>query len=312
MGKSLHTKYRPKTLDKVIGQSNVVAALERAAKRDNARAYLFHGPSGVGKTTLARIMARKLGVSTSGLIEMDAASKSGVDDVRKIKEIGSYKSFGTGGKRAVILDEAHRLSGNAWDALLKDLEEPAEHMTWFLCTTNVSKVPTTIRTRCLKFELKEVNDDDLGELLGAVCEDEGVDPPEDVEQLIIREAHGSPRQLLMNLEACVGAKTKREAADILKTAIETDTTFKLCRLLTQGGSWTAAMALAEKLKDDNAEGVRIIVCNYTAKCLLGAKNDGQAVRFLHVLDMFSTSYNPAEKMAPLLLSIGRVLFSNDQ
>src|SRR4051812_46108008 len=117
MANSLHTYYRPNDFDEVFGQDNTVKALEKLVARDNSRAYLFSGPSGVGKTTLARIVIAKLGIDGAGIIEIDAADNTGVEDVRKIKEAMQYRAFNASGKRAILLDEAHRLSGNAWDAL---------------------------------------------------------------------------------------------------------------------------------------------------------------------------------------------------
>src|SRR5205823_1471975 len=110
---------------------------------------------------------------------------------------------------------------------------------------------------------------------------------------------------------CKGVKTKREAADVLRTALEGDATLELCRFLMKGGSWLKAMAIIDKLKDDNPESVRIVVCNYVASVLKNSKGDQEAVRVLSMLEAFSTPYNPSERTAPLLLSIGRALFSGE-
>jgi DNA polymerase III gamma/tau subunit len=179
-----------------------------------------------------------------------------------------------------------------------------------LLYNRVNKVPATIKTRCAKFELKEVSNKDLDELLVFVCEEEKITLPNDVIDLLIREAKGSPRQLLSNLVVARTARNKKEAAQLLQTAIQDDPTLELCRFIANGnGSWATCMGLLNKLEDVNPESVRILVMNYLGACLKGAKDDKNAVIFMTRLDAFATAYNGQEGIAPLLLSIGRALFS---
>jgi DNA polymerase-3 subunit gamma/tau len=306
----LHNFYRPRTWAEVIGQDAAVKSLSGLVKRREAQTFLLSGPAGTGKTTLARISAKTLDCDPQNIIEIDAATNTGIDAMREIKNVLHYRPFGNRTGRAIIVDECHRLSAQAWDSVLKDTEEPPPHVSWFFCTTNAAKVPATIKTRCAHIQLKAVSDKDLGRIYDDVCKEENIDLPGDIGDLIIREAKGSPRQMLQNLALCRDITNRKEAAEALKTAVESDPVIELCRFLAGGGkgAWTKVMAIVDKLPDE-PEGVRIVVMNYFGSAIIKAKNDREAATFLNVLDCFAQSYNSAEGKAPLLLSIGRVLLA---
>lgn len=308
---NLITKFRPNSLADVIGHTAIVRSLGTIAKRKDSQQFLFSGPSGVGKTTLSRIMATNLGADLHGIMDIDGARWNGVDDMRAIQDVMQYRVFGGKGKRAIILDECHRLSAQAWDSLLKSIEEPPAHVLWFLCTTNPAKVPKTIKTRCTAFDLKAIDDKQLGELYDEVIQAEKLKIPGDIGDMIIRQANGSPRQLLVNIALCHACKDKSEVAELLRTAEENNAVLDLCRLMAKGGtgSWKSIASLLQKLKDENPESVRIIVCNYFAAAMLNAKTEKDACFFLSILDAFHGEYNQSERMAPLLVSIGRVIFA---
>lgn len=308
---ALHVKYRPVDWDDVVGQDAAVKVMRRMIEQRKSQTFLLVGPSGCGKTTLARIAAKALGCGTSGAIEIDAATNSGVDYVRSIQEMARYRALDGNGNRALTIDECHGLSRQSWDALLKVIEEPPPHMVWFLCTTNPAKVPQTIKTRCTVIQLREVKGDDLFELLDRVCEAEKMDPRDDVADQVIKSANGSPRQMLVNLEICRDAKTRKEAIKLLSLAEQSDGTLELCRFLVRPqGSWKKIMSIIAKIDDTNYEGTRIQVSNYFGKVCAGAVSDRDAVHALKVIDAFSRPYNQSEGIAPLLLSVGRIVFDD--
>jgi DNA polymerase III gamma/tau subunit len=231
--------------------------------------------------------------------------------MKRIMDGLACKPFGGGKFKAVVLDECHMLSKSAWNSLLKDVEEPPKHVYWFFCTTELAKVPKTIKTRCLAFDLKSVSEKDLAALVKYVADKEAIKLPADVSDMICTEAMGSPRQALVNLEACREAKDKKEAATLLKVALEGDSIRELCQFLLKGGSWMKCAGILAKLAEENPESIRIVVCNYMAAVIRNARSDKDACSTLSILQAFSTPYNAAEQMAPLYLSVGQVLFRSE-
>jgi DNA polymerase III gamma/tau subunit len=302
--KTLHTKYRPKRFQDVIGQDAIVASLAKIIEQRKSQAFLFSGPSGTGKTTLARIAARGLGCKNAAdIMEVDAATFASVEAMREITKVTHYMPLLGSEHRAIIIDEADALSRQAWQSLLKSVEEPPAHVTWFFCTTEAGKVPRTIKTRCTSFTLNSVSDNDLRQLLSRVVGAESIKLSDAIADLVIKEAHGSPRQLLVNLEICRTVTDHKVAATILKSAIDSDATIELCHFVINGGSWTKAMTILGKLSDQSPESVRIVVCNYIGAAIKSAKTDAEACRLLQILDAFATSYHQSDG-----LSIGRALF----
>jgi DNA polymerase III gamma/tau subunit len=308
---ALHVKYRPTKFGEVLGNKSLIDRLKTMIKKREQQAYLLASTlPGVGKTTLARLSAQQAGCVPSNVIEIAAADFTGVDDMREIRKKIQFEPFGPSKTRAYIFDECHRLSAQAWDCMLKDVEEPPRDLYWFFCTTNVGKVPAAIRSRCQVFNLKEVDPKSLTELVEYVAGKEGIDLHPDVARLLVSEAKGSPRQALVNLDLCRHAKTKKEAAGLLSSAQASEPTRELCQFLlkSNGRTWANAMKIVAKLDKENAEGIRIQVCNYMA-AVLRSEPDPRFV--LDILDAFSTPYNPSENYAPLLLSLGQVIYMQE-
>lgn len=312
MSDTLHTKYRPKALVEVVGQLAVTGGLQKALTKGTSRAFLLVGPSGVGKTTMARIAASIKKAEPANIVEIDAATNSGVDDMRKITSLLQYRPWGESITRVIIIDECHTLSKNAWQSLLKSIEEPPEGVYWFLCTTEAGKVPATIKTRCTALNLKPVGDGDLERLLVDIADKEKFKASDDVISICVKEAYGSPRQAIVNLGMCADLKTKKEAAAALESAHGSDATIELARFLVGGGgSWGKMMGILGDTKLLQPESVRIVLMNYFASCIKGAKSERDVPKFLNLLEAFATPYNASEGLAPLFLSLGRVLFSRE-
>ena len=304
----LAVKYRPADLADVVGQEDVVDALEQTLKRGTAHAFLFTGPSGVGKTTLARIVCKRLGVASSNIIEVDAASNSGVDPMREVVAASRYLGFGDNPGRAVIIDECHALSKQAWQSLLKPIEEPPAHVYFLLCTTDPGKVPATIVTRCQNYKLREVPGKALFSLLDRVSAAEGMDTPDSVLERILDAANGSPRQALTLLDTVRGVTDDRAVANLLAGAQEDPEIIDLCRAIANRAPWSELMALIKGLPSDNAEGARIVISRYLASCAMGAK-DRVAPEWVHMLDCFHEQFNSSDGLAPLILAIGKAVFN---
>ncbi len=200
---ALYRKYRPDSFDQVVGQDHVVKAISGSLKAGKvAHAYLLCGPRGIGKTTVARIIARTLETSVNDIYEMDAASNRGIDDVREINENIRTLPFDSKYK-IYILDEVHMFTKEAWNALLKTIEEPPEHVIFILATTEIEKVPETIVSRCQSFIFKKPNDAILSEHIKNIAKKEGYKIEEGGAQLIALLADGAFRDALGTLQKVI-------------------------------------------------------------------------------------------------------------
>jgi DNA polymerase-3 subunit gamma/tau len=199
----LYRKYRPQAFDEVIGQEHVVEVLEGAVKLGNiSHAYLFSGPRGTGKTSLARIFSKAIGTSANDLIEMDAASNRRIDDFRELKDLVNTLPFESRYK-VYIIDEAHMLTKEAWNAFLKTLEEPPAHVIFILATTELEKVPETVISRCQTFSFKKPNLSTLKDFALAIAKKEGAHLEPAAAELVallgdgsFRDAHGILEKVL--------------------------------------------------------------------------------------------------------------------
>jgi DNA polymerase-3 subunit gamma/tau len=200
---ALYRKYRPENFDEVIGQDHIVKAISGALKSGKvSHAYLLCGPRGTGKTTIARIIAKELGSSVNDIYELDAASNRGIDDVRSIRDSVQTMPFDSKYK-IYILDEVHMFTKDAWNALLKTIEEPPKHVIFILATTELEKVPETIVSRCQNFIFKKPTDSILSFVITNVANKEGYSLEEGGAGLIALLADGAFRDALGTLQKVI-------------------------------------------------------------------------------------------------------------
>jgi DNA polymerase-3 subunit gamma/tau len=209
---TLYRAYRPQDFSEVRGQEPIVKALEATIKnKKTAHAYLFSGGRGTGKTSVARILAKMLGVTDKDLYEMDAASNRGIDDIRELRE-GVYALPFESPYKFYIIDEAHMLTKEAWNALLKTLEEPPAHVIFVLATTDRDKVPDTIQSRCEVYTFKQPTREILAQIVTDVAKKEGYALERAGAELVALLAEGSFRDSLSILQKVLTAAEDKKVS----------------------------------------------------------------------------------------------------
>ncbi len=337
MTESLYRKYRPQTFADVVGQDAIERTLRNALSQDKvSHAYLFTGPRGTGKTTTARLMAKAIlcdkgttpdpdGTCEScqmiaagthpDVYELDAASRTGVENVRE-EIIGRVNFAPTIGRAKIyIIDEVHMLSTAAFNALLKTLEEPPDHVVFILCTTDPQKVPATIHSRCQRFDFHRISDDEIVSRLGAVCVSEDVEFEPEALALIAARSDGGMRNALTTLEQlivfCDGKVTLSGAEDLLGS-LDSNDMAEIVRAIGNRDArkcfeWTAQYVetgadLAQFVEDLAARVRTLYVMSVAGENVAVELNDADRKEYLEELRLFGT-----DRLARLLTVVGDLL-----
>lgn len=284
---TLYLKYRPKELEQIVGNEETVAAVREMVKKNCPHAILFHGPTGCGKTTLARIIAEKLGCKGNDLTEVDSADFRGIDTIRGIRKQSQFAPLSSP-CRVWIIDECHRLTGDAQSALLKILEDTPKHVYFILCTTEPQKLLPTIRGRCSQFQMQTLSEQQIFKLLRSVVKAEGERLQRKVYWQIAQDSLGHPRNALQILDQVLRVPAEQRLEAAKKSAEEQSKSIELCRALLQARGWKEVAMILKGLQNQDAEGIRRHVLAYCNSVLLNESNDRAAA----VLEVFQEpTYN---------------------
>jgi DNA polymerase III gamma/tau subunit len=287
-----YKKYRPATFNQVIGQQVAVSTLRGfLAKKSLPQAILFHGPSGTGKTTLARILANEVGAAAMSIEEMNFASDRGIETVRKLEEAVRIRPM-AGNSKVFICDEAHQMTPQAAQSMLKLLEDTPEGCYFMLCTSEPAKIPRALATRLTKIEVEALTDEELMDLLNGIPD---YALSKKTEQKIIKAAQGSAREALVMYDHILAAGDTPDVVDVItRSQEESGNLFEIAKILLGGTTkdWAKLFDLVDGMPDDQIEGCRWMVLNYAKSCM---KNPAKIKRAARVVQGFRAPFFETKK-----------------
>lgn len=284
---ALYQKHRPAAIDEVVGNEELLGALHKMSKNPAAcpHSFLLIGPTGCGKTTLARIIADLVGCVGNDFREVDSADFRGIDTVREIGKQMQYMPL-EGKSRVWLIDECHKLTNDAQNAFLKRLEDTPPHVYFILATTEPQKLIEPLRGRCTVLTVRTLTDDEMLRLLRRVVKAEKETLEKSIYTQIIQDAQGHPRNALTVLEVVLNTDEEHRLAVAKKTAEQQSQVIELCRALLGKKSWKAISTILKGLKDQDAESIRRQVLGYCQSVLLNGDNNQAALVMSEFIEPF--------------------------
>lgn len=275
---SLYLKYRPSNLDQIKGNKTAVESLKNMLKNKDTcpHTFLLHGPTGCGKTTIARIIANELGCKERDFMEVNTADLRGIDTSREIINRSQFAPM-QGEITVWLIDECHKLTNDAQNALLKLLEDTPKHVYIILCTTDPQKLLSTIKGRCIQLQVSPLNETEMFQLLRRIVRDEGEEIDKSIFDQIIETSQGLPRNAIQILEQVLNV-SEEERLIVAKRNVDNQAEIiELCRLLLKGSPWSQVKVIVEGLKEQEPESIRRVVLGYCQAVLLKSENDRAAM-----------------------------------
>lgn len=266
---SLYLKYRPEVLSEIRGNVELVSTLQNMLSDIPScpHSFLLHGPTGCGKTTIGRIIANELGCKGNDFREVDSADFRGIDTVREIRKQCLYKAL-EGSVRVWLIDECHKMTNDAQNALLKILEDTPEHVYFILATTEPQKLLKTIKGRCSQFAVSPLNNQQVIGLVRSVVKKEGESLPKVIYEQIAKSSEGHPRNALQILEQVLNV-AEDERLEVSKRSEERQAEIiELCRALVNRKGWKIISGILVGLKTEDPESIRRVMLGYCQAILL--------------------------------------------
>ena len=282
----MHTKYRPSTLEEIIGHKEIVESIMNLFKKGVPHAFLFSGPSGTGKTTFARIIANMLSADKDDIIEINVANTNGVDYIRDMNNVARYSPL-LGQNKVFIMDECQQLTKEAQNCLLKILEDSPKYSYFILCTTDSSKILPTIKNRCTSYSLNSLSNKEIEEVLNRVIKNEKLCISEDIFNLVVYKTEGCPRKALVLLNQVKDIIDFNSACKLLADELDSEAEIIdiIKGILYKKKSWQELMGMFSTINIEN-ETIRITFANYLSGCLKNAKNNKDMEKFSNLLSLF--------------------------
>ena len=283
----LYQEARPRTFSEIVGNESLVSNLESLlSSQDHPHVYLLHGPSGTGKTSIARLIANKVKASGANIVEINASSSRGIDTIRELEEQSSLAPFGDGA-RVIILDECHSLTTPGQQALLKLLEDIPTYEYFILCSTMPSKLIPTIRNRCAKYETKLLTDEQIKKVIKDSWDRIYTeDLTQDEIDLAAKLANGSAREALIKIEQIAGNLTDDSIKNIQESEVQVR---ELCSALVNKRDWNLVVTILKKLDNIDYEQARRVIMGYLKACVLNTGNIKRLNGFVLALRSFADS-----------------------